>query len=185
MQHIRCLNIGYLFEYAHEFRQVIKLCKSGLGAVATALRRQLDGGDGFSKVGSPIIEVYQAHFLQGTVLQVPLDGIKLHHAVGDGCAGGKDHAAPAGQLVQILTLHKEVRTFLSLGLGDAAYIPHFRHQKEVLKIMALVNENAVNTQFLKRHNIVFPALVVEFRQLRLQRFTGALHLFDGVAFRLL
>ena len=127
----------------------------------------------------------QSHFLQGAILQIPLDGVKLHHAVGDGGAGGKDYAAPAGQFVQVLTLHKEVGTFLSFGLDDASYIPHFRHQKEVLKIMALINEDTVNAQFLKRHNIVFPALVVEFRQFRLQRFTGALHLFDGIAFRLL
>ena len=82
----------------------------------------------------------QAHFLQGAVLQIPLDGVKLHHAVGDRCTGGKDYAAPAGQFVQVLTLHKEVGTFLSFGLGDASYIPHFRHQKEILKIMALIND---------------------------------------------
>lgn len=37
-----------------------------------------------------------------------LDGVKLHHAVGNGGAGGKDNAAPSGDLIQIAALHKEV-----------------------------------------------------------------------------
>ena len=49
-----------------------------------------------------------------------------------------------GQLVQILTLGKEVRGLLRLRLCDAADVPHFRHQEEVLEIVALVDEQSVD-----------------------------------------
>ena len=48
--------------------------------------------------------------------------------------------------------------------------------------MALINENAVNTQLLKSDNIVFPALVVELVQLHLQALPGLFHLLDGEVF---
>ena len=49
-----------------------------------------------------------------------------------------------GQLVQILALGKEVRGFLRLRLCDAADVPHFRHQEQVLEIVALVDEQSVD-----------------------------------------
>lgn len=110
----------------------------------------------------------QAHLLESIILQVPLDRVKLYHAVADRCTGGEDHAPAPGDLVQIPTLHKEVGGLLRFGLGDAAYIPHFGRQKEVLKIMALVHEYSVNPQFLKGHKVVLAALIVEPFQLRLQ-----------------
>ena len=127
----------------------------------------------------------QAQLLQKPVLQIPLDGVKLYHGVGNGGAGGKYHAAPTGQLVQVLTLHKEVGTFLSLGLGNAAHVAHFCRQKQVLKIVALINKEPVNAKLFKSDDIILAALVVELGQLCLQRFPGALHLLDRVAFRLL
>jgi len=127
----------------------------------------------------------QAQLLQEPVLQIPLDGVKLYHGVGNGGAGGKDHAAPTGQLVQVLALHKEVGTFLSLGLGNAAHIPHFCRQKQVLKIMALINKEPVHAELLKRDHVILAALVVELGKPCLQGFPGALHLLDRVAFRLL
>ena len=135
LEHIRRLDVRHIFEYAHQLRQVIKLGKARLGPIAGALRRQLDGGDGLAVVRRPAIEVLQALLLQRRHLQIPLDGVKLHHAVGNGGAGGKDNAAPSGDLVQIAALHKEVRTFLRLSLGNTAHIPHFCVEKEVFEIM--------------------------------------------------
>ena len=127
----------------------------------------------------------QAHLLQEPVLQIPLDGVKLYHGVGDRGAGGKNHAAPARQLVQILRFHKQVAGFLSLGLGNAAHVAHFCRQKQVLKIVALINKEPVNAKLFKSDDIILAALVVELGQPCLQRFPGALHLLDRVAFRLL
>ena len=107
-EHIRRLNVRHIFEYAHQLRQVIKLGKPRLGPVAGTLRGQLNGGDGLAVVRRPAIEVLQALLLQRRHLQITLDGVKLHHAVGNGGAGGKDNAAPPGNLIEVAALHKEV-----------------------------------------------------------------------------
>ena len=108
LEHIRRLNVRHIFEYAHQLRQVIKLGEARLGPVAGTLRGQLDCGDGLAVVRRPCVKVLQALFLQRRHLQIPLYGVKLHHAVGNGGASGKDNAAPSGDLVQIAALHKEV-----------------------------------------------------------------------------
>ena len=63
MEHIRRLDVGHLFESGHQLRQIEKFGKPGLGPIAGALRGQLDGGDGFSKVAGPIVKMDEAHFL--------------------------------------------------------------------------------------------------------------------------
>ena len=108
LEHIRRLDVRHIFEYAHQLRQVIKLGEARLGPIAGALRRQLDGGDGLAVVRRPAIEVLQALLLQRRHLQVTLDGVKLHHTIGNGGAGGKDNAAPSGDLIEVAALHKEV-----------------------------------------------------------------------------
>ena len=108
LEHICRLNVRHIFEYAHQLRQVIKLGEARLGPVAGSLRGQLDCGDGFPVVCRPCVKVLQALFLQRRHLQIPLDGVKLHHAVGNGGAGGKDNAAPSGDLIEVAALHKEV-----------------------------------------------------------------------------
>ena len=57
--------------------------------------------------------------------------------------------------------------------------------RTVLKIVALINENPVRPKLLKGNDVILAALVVELGQPCLQRFPGALHLLDRVAFRLL
>ena len=126
----------------------------------------------------------QAHVLQHTVLQIPLDGVKLDHRVRDRRAGGKNNAAPTGNLVQIPAFHKQVGGFLGLGLGDAAHIAHLGCQKKVLKIMTLIHKDPIHAQLLKGYKVVLAALIVELCQLGLQRFPGALQLLDGVSLRL-
>ena len=108
LQHIRRLDVRHIFEYAHQLRQVIKLGKPRLGPVTGALGRQLDGGDSLAVVRRPCVKVLQALLLQRRHLQIPLDGVKLHHAVGNGGAGGKDNTASPSDFIQIAALHKEV-----------------------------------------------------------------------------
>ena len=62
---------------------------------------------------------------QRSVLEILLHGVHLHHAIGDGSAGGKHNASAAGQLVQIPALHIQVAGLHGLGLADVAHIPHF------------------------------------------------------------
>ena len=120
--------------------------------------------------------------LQTVILEVLLHGIEFHHGVADGCTCGENHAAPAGQLVQVAALHVEVAGLLGLGLADTAHVPHLRECGEVLKTMCLVHEQAVYTQFLKGHHIILAALVVQLFQFGLDGFSGTLQLLDGEPF---
>ena len=120
------------------------------------------------------------HFLQRVVLQIPLDGVKLHHRIADWGAGGKDNASAACDLVQVLRFHKEVAGLLRLGLRDAAHIPHLGRQKEVFEIMALVNEDAVNAQLLKGHKAVLAALIVQLGKSHFQRVLRPFKLLDRI-----
>ena len=56
--------------------------------------------------------------------------------------------------------------------------------RAILKIMALVHKNTVNTQLFKGNNIVLAALVVQLGQPILQRFPCPLHLLDGIVLRM-
>ena len=51
--------------------------------------------------------------------------------------------------------------------------------------MTLIHENAVNAQLLKGHHIVLAALVVKLGQSGFQRFSGTLHLFNGIILRMI
>ena len=52
--------------------------------------------------------------------------------------------------------------------------------RTILKIMALVHEDTVNTQLLKGNHIILAALVVQLGQTVLQGFPCPLHLLDGI-----
>ena len=168
LQHIRRLHIRHHFEGRHQLRQIEEFCKTGFRAIAAALRGKLDGGNGFTVVAGPIVEVDKTHLLQGLILQVPLHRIQFHHTVGDRGAGGEDNTVAVGQLVQILTLGKEIRGLLRFRLRDTADIAHFRHQKEIFETMALIDEQPVDAQLLKGYGVVLGALIVELLQPRLQ-----------------
>ena len=176
LQHIRRLDIRRLLEHGHQLREVIEPGEPGLGAVAASLRGQLDGRHRLTESRCPGIEVDKAVALQCAVLQVLLHGVHLHHRIGDGGAGGEDHAPAAGQLVQILTLHKQVTGLLGFRLADAAHIAHLGKSRQVFVVMGLVHEDAVDAQLLEGHKVILPGLVVELLQLLLHGLFGSLHL---------
>ena len=101
---IRRFDVGDLFEQIHQFGQVEKLCKARPCPVAGSLRGKLQRGGGFTKAACPAIKVAHTHLLQPVMLQIALDGVKLCHGVGNRGAGGKYHAAPAGQLIHVAAL---------------------------------------------------------------------------------
>ena len=116
---------------------------------------------------------------KSVVLQVPLNGVKLDHRIGDRRSCRKHCPTPSGQFVQIPTLHKKIAGFLCFGLCDTSDIPHFGIEEKVLVVVALINEKPVHTKFLKGHNIVLFGLIVELIELLLDRFLCALQLFYG------
>lgn len=85
----------------------------------------------------------------------------------------------SGQLVQIAALHVEVAGLLRFRLADAAHIPHFRVSGQIFIVVGLINEKPVHAQFLKGHDVIFAALIVELIQFGLQPLFGAFHLFNG------
>ena len=116
---------------------------------------------------------------EGAVLEIFLHGIHLNHTVGDRCTGRKHNAAASGQLVQIPTLHIEVARLHGFRLADTAHVPHFRERGEVLVVVCLVNENTVNAELFKGHDIILPGLVVQLVEPLLDRLLCALQLLDG------
>ena len=83
--------------------------------------------------------------LKCAVLQVAHDGIELHHAVGNRCAGGKCDTLSPGNLIQILALHKHVRTLLCVGLGYTCHIAHLGIEKSIFVKMTLVYKETIHT----------------------------------------
>ena len=125
VQLVGSLDVGHLLEDRHELGQVEEPGEAGPGPVAGALGGQLQGRDRLAEPGGPAVERAHTHLHQAVVLEIPLDGIALRHGVADGRAGGEDHAAAAGDLVQVAALGEHVAGLLGLGAGKPCHIPHF------------------------------------------------------------
>ena len=93
-------------------------------------------------------------------MQVAHHGVKFHHAVADRGSGGKHHAFPSGQIVQIPALGKHITGFLGFGLPDSGNIPHFCCEEKIFKPMCLVHKQLIHAQFLKSDHIILAALVI-------------------------
>ena len=81
IQLIGGLNIGHQLEHIHQLRQIEKTGEPRSGTIARSLRRKLNGRHRFPEGAGPAIEMREAFLFQGVVLQIPLHGIKLGHAV--------------------------------------------------------------------------------------------------------
>lgn len=138
----------------------------------------------FTERRSPRVEMLQALAAQRLVLQIPLHGVQLGHAIGYGRTRGEHHTAPAGQLVQIPALHKQVRGFLRLRLCEPRDVAHLCDEEQVLVVMRLVHEQPVCAQLLKRHQIILARLIVELIQLEFNGLPRLLHLLYGKPLRL-
>ena len=125
IQHIRRLHVCRFLEQGNQFRQIKEPGKACFRAIARSLRGKLDCRDGFTKGCRPIIEVAQSHLLQGVILEIPHNGVQLHHRVADRGSGCKGHALATCQFVQVLTLCKHIAGLLCIGLGDTCDISHF------------------------------------------------------------
>ena len=77
----------------------------------------LQGRNGLPKRRCPGVEVLEPHLLQLVVLEIPLHGVELRHAVRDGCPRGKNDALVVRQLVHVAALHVHVAGLLCLGLS--------------------------------------------------------------------
>ena len=182
VEHIRRLHVCDLFEHTHEFREVIELGKAGLRSIAVALRGKLDCRNRLAEGGRPGIKMNEVVPMERIVLQVFLHRVHLDHRIGDRGAGGKDNASASRQLVKVSALHIQVGAFLRFGLADTSDVPHFRECGEVLVVVRLVDEQAVNAQLFKGHDVILTALVVQFVELLLHGFASLLHCLNGKTF---
>ena len=57
---------------------------------------------------------------------------------------------------------------------------HISIKKKIIIKMALSHKQPVYTELLKGHHIIFPGLVIESLQFRLQVFPGLFHLLNGI-----
>ena len=179
LQLIRRFDVRDLLEHRHQLRKVEELAETGSCPVTCSFRSQLNGCGSLTEGRSPGIEVGHVVPLQGAVLQIPLHGVHLRHAVADWSTGREDHAASSGQLIHIPAFQEHVRGFLRFGSGKTGYIPHFRRQEEVLVGMRLVHKEPIHTQFLKGDHVILPFFRLQLTQTAFQLLTGALHLLDG------
>ena len=178
---IRRFDVGDLFEQIHQFGQVEKLCKARPCPVAGSLRGKLQRGGGFTKAACPAIEVAHTHLLQPVMLQIALDGIKLCHGVGNRGAGGKHHAAPAGQLIHVAALGEHIRGFLRIGGGKPCHIAHLRIEEKIFIIVRLVHKHPVYAKLFKVNHIILAVAGLQLFQPRLQPLFRALQTLDGEA----
>ena len=74
-------DVRNLFEHIHKLREIEELSKPCPRPVACAFRRKLQSRGGLTETGSPAVEMPHTHLLQTVILQIPLDGVKLRHAV--------------------------------------------------------------------------------------------------------
>jgi hypothetical protein len=93
VQHRGGLHVGGLAEHLHQLRHVDEPREAGVQPVARAVRRKFHRRHRLAERRRPRIEVMQIMFLQGVVLEIPLHGEHLGHAVCDRRPGGEHHAA--------------------------------------------------------------------------------------------
>ena len=178
---IRRFDVGDLFEQIHQFGQVEKLCKARPCPVAGSLRGKLQRGGGFTKAACPAIEVAHTHLSQPVMLQIALDGVKLRHGVGNRGAGGKHHAAPAGQLIHVAALGEHIRGFLRIGGGKPCHVAHLRIEEKIFIIVRLVHKHPVYAELFKVNHIILAVAGLQLFQPRLQPLFRALQALDGKA----
>ena len=115
------------------------------------------------------------------MLQIALDGIKLCHGVGNRGAGGKHHAAPAGQLIHVAALGEHIRGFLRIGGGKPCHVAHLRIEEKIFIIVRLVHKHPVYAELFKVNHIILAVAGLQLFQPRLQPLFRALQALDGKA----
>ena len=182
MELVGGLDVRDLFEQVHQFRQIEKLGEAGPGPVAGPFRGKLQSGHCLPEAAGPAVKVRHAQLLKPVILEIPLHGVKLRHAVGNRRAGGKDNAPAAGDLVHIAALGKHIAGFLRVRSGEARHIPHLGIEEQVFIVVRLVHKEPVHAELFKSYHIILAAFRLQLFQPGLQGFLCPLQLFHREAF---
>ena len=92
--------------------------------------------------------------VQEVIFQVTHHGVKLCNAVTERRARGEDHALTVSLFIEITAFEEQIKSFLRSGVGNSGYILQFCGDKQVLKLMGFIDEQAVYTELFKSQRIV-------------------------------
>ena len=182
VQLIGCFDIRSLFEEVHQLRQIEELRKASSSAIAGSFGRKLNGRGGLTKGGRPAVKMRQTLTLDGVMLQIAHHGVQLGHGVGNGSAGGKDHALAVGHLIDIAAFQQHIGGLLCIGSGKTCYVSHLCVEEKVLKAVCLVYIQTIHAQLLECDDIILAGGVLNLFQSGLQALLGTLKRLDGKPF---
>ena len=123
-----------------------------------------------------------AQLLQRIRLQVLLHDVHFRHGVHNRRCRSEYHTAAAVKLLQVTYLSVKVKGSLcAFCLAQAGNIAHSGGIFEILKVVCLVNKQAVHTQILEHGTVLVLGLVGQLFQLGFQLLTFCLQLLYGKA----
>ena len=111
-------------------------------------------------------------------LEIPLHRVHLRHRVGHRCAGGEHDAAAAIPLLDIADLQEHIEGPLRRCLRQAGDAGHFGDVEEILEIVGLVDEQAVDAKLLEGERVVLLMLGRKSFKPGLEPVLGRFQLFD-------
>ena len=154
VQHLGRLHVGKRPEHLLEFRQIGESGEAAAWSQARTIGRDLHRVDDFAEGGGPGVEMLQPTAFQSLGIEEFLHGVHFHHRVGDRRAGGESDAVAGVLLAQVAGFHIHVEgAFGTAGL-DAGDAIHLGRRLQVLEIMRLIDEDMVNTKFIKNEPVV-------------------------------
>ena len=87
-----------------------------------------------------------------------LHRVHFDHRVGNRRAGGERHAVAGMLLAQVAGFHVEVEGALAAAGLDAGDALHLGRRLQILEVMRLVDEDVIDTQFVKHQPVVLLVL---------------------------
>ena len=138
------LDVRGLLEKRHQLRQIKELGEARPGTVACTFRGKLYGRLRLPKGGGPAVKVRKPLALNGVVLEVAHHGVKLRHAVADGCAGGEHDALVISDLVDIPAFQQHIRGFLCVSGRESGHISHLGIEEQIFEAVRFVHIEPVH-----------------------------------------
>ena len=169
-------------EHRDELGQVGERREPGLYLEAGALRLELERGGLPSEHRRPCVEAVQPGERERLRLQVALHVVDLGHAVGHGRPRREHDPLVARPLVDPARLVEHVGRALAVAGLQAGHVSHLRLREQVLIVVGLVDEDAVDAQVGEVEHVVLVVLT-RLLETRLEALPAPLELLDGEPLR--
>jgi len=122
-------------------------------AIAGAIGGQFQPCNRFREVRRPCVEMRDAALFQKVRREITEDGVHLGHGVGNRRRCCEDDAA-AGQLADVAGLHEHVEGAVAVAVREAGDAAHLCRVEEILVQVCLIDEELIDTEFLKGQRVV-------------------------------